>query len=410
METHQLLVQIAVILLAARLCAEVANWLKIPTIIGELSAGIILGPSLLGFITPNNVIELLAEIGIILLLFEVGLETEINRLVKAGPRAAIVALVGFILPLVLGFTVSHILFELSVLVSLFIGGTLTATSIGITVRILSDLGRHNKTEGQIVLGAAVIDDLLGVFLLAVLYEFSHSNKIDIVNLSSIILYVTAFFFLAPIAAKLLSPIIKRYSETSAIPGLIPIILVSLVLLFAAMAHSVGAPHLLGGFVAGVALSRRFFLPLGALIAPDITFTDKIQQQMKPIIQLFTPIFFVMVGLSLDLSVVDWTSSFIWLFSLSILAVAILSKMVGPWLISESLHNRIAIGMAMVPRGEVGLIFAELGRAAGIFEPDIYAGLVLVIAYTTIASPIWIKLYYKRYHHIINGTTQNLSTK
>ena len=130
---------------------------------------------------------LLAEIGIILLLFEVGLETEINRLVKAGPSAAIVAIVGFILPFVSGFFISYKLFNLTILVSLFIGGTLTATSIGITVRILSELGRHNKHEGQVVLGAAVIDDLLGVFLLAVLYEFSKDNQIDLINLGSIIL-------------------------------------------------------------------------------------------------------------------------------------------------------------------------------------------------------------------------------
>ena len=396
MDTHQFLIQIATILLAARLCGELATWLRIPAIIGEITAGIILGPSLLGFITPNEVIELLAEIGIILLLFEVGLETDINRLIKAGPRASIVALVGFVLPFISGFIVSYQLFNLSLLVSLFVAGTLTATSIGITVRILSDLGRHNKNEGQIVLGAAVIDDLLGIFLLAVLYEFAMSNKIDLINLGSIILYVTAFFFLAPIVAKLISPSLKRYAETSIIPGLIPIILVALVLIFAAIAYDVGAPHLLGGFVAGIALSRRFFLPLGAFIKTDEAFTLKIQQQMKPIIQLFTPIFFVMVGLSLDLNAVDRGSLFIWLFSLSVLVVAIISKMVGPWFITESFHNRIVIGMAMVPRGEVGLIFAELGRTADIFEPSVYAGLVLVIAYTTIASPIWIKWYYQRY--------------
>jgi len=396
MEIDPLLVQIAVILIAARLCAELAGWFKIPTIIGELTAGIILGPSLLGFIEPNEVIKLLAEIGLILLLFQVGLETEINRLLKAGPRAATVAIVGFILPLLLGFIVSYYFFKFSILVSLFVGGTLTATSIGITVRILSDLGRHNKIEGQIVLGAAVIDDLLGVFLIAVLYEFSTSSQINIVNISSIVLYVTAFFFMAPIAAKLLSPILHYYSKTSDIPGLIPIILVSLVLLFAALAHAVGAPHLLGGFVAGVALSRRFFLPLGAFVRTDINFTEEIQQQMKPIIQLFTPIFFVMVGLSLDLNAVDWSSGFIWLFSITILAIAIVSKLVGPWFISETFHNRVVIGMAMVPRGEVGLVFAELGRTSGIFNSEIYAGLILVIAYTTIFSPIWMKFYYQRH--------------
>jgi Kef-type K+ transport system membrane component KefB len=190
--------------------------------------------------------------------------------------------------------------------------------------------------------------------------------------------------------------LKQYSASSDIPGLIPIALVAMVLLFAAIAYDVGAPHLLGGFVAGIALSRRFFLPLGAFIKTDEAFTQHIQQQMKPIIQLFTPIFFVVVGLSLDLKAVDWGSLFIWVFSLSVLAIAVLAKMAAPWFIKESYPHRIAIGMAMVPRGEVGLIFAELGRTAGIFESQVFAGLVLVIAYTSLASPIWMKWFYQRY--------------
>jgi Kef-type K+ transport system membrane component KefB len=396
METHIVLLQIAAILLGARICAEIAVRLNAPAIMGELCAGILLGPSLMGWISPNEVIKLLAEIGIILLLFEVGLETDFNRLLKAGPRSVVVALAGFILPFIMGFATSYLLFEQPLLVSLFIGGTLTATSIGITVRILSDLGRHRSHEGQVVLGAAVIDDLLGVFLLAVLYEFANGGEIDLVNVGRIGAYVGLFFLLAPVAAKLLSPVIKRFHDASDVPGMIPIMLVSLVLIFAGIAHGVGAPHLLGGFVAGVALSRRFFLPFGAALQTDPEFTLRIHDQMRPIIQLFTPIFFVMVGLSLDLRAIDWTSAFIWWFSLAIAIVAIISKLAAPWLIAETPARRIAIGMAMVPRGEVGLIFAEIGRVAGIFDAVIYAGMILVIAYTTLASPIWIKSYYRIY--------------
>lgn len=118
--------------------------------------------------------------------------------------------------------------------------------------------------------------------------------------------------------------------------------------------------------------------------------------MRPIIQLFTPIFFVVVGLSLDLSAVDWASSFIWSFSILVGIIAIAGKLIGPWFIKLSIPMRIAIGMAMVPRGEVGLVFAELGRATGVFDATVYAGMVLVIAYTTLASPFWIKKYYERY--------------
>ncbi|MDH5377943.1 MAG: cation:proton antiporter, partial [Gammaproteobacteria bacterium] len=178
-ETHYILFNIALILISARVFAELFSRMGAPSIIGELFAGVLLGPSLLGWISPNEVIKLLSEIGIILLLFEVGLETDLGRLAKAGSKATVVAFIGFIAPFLLGFAASHYLFGLDVLISLFIGGTLTATSIGITVRVLSDLGQHKSNEAQIVLGAAVIDDLLGVFLLAVLYEFATSGTVSL---------------------------------------------------------------------------------------------------------------------------------------------------------------------------------------------------------------------------------------
>ena len=393
---HILLMQIAAILLAARVCGEIALRLKAPPIMGELFAGIILGPSLFGWIEPNAVLKFLAEIGIILLLFEVGLETDLERLIKAGPKAGIVALVGFLMPFVLGASCSYWLFDLSAIVSLFIGGTLTATSIGITIRILSDFNRAQEVEGQIVLGAAVIDDLLGVFLLAVLYELTVSGSVTLASTGRIVLFVGAFFILAPVAAKMLSPLFKRYHDYSDLPGMIPIVLVSVVLIFASLAHAVGAPHLIGGFVAGIALSRRFFLPFGVALDIDPEFARRVRNQMRPIIQLFTPIFFVVVGLSLDFSAIDWSSPFIWVFSLLIGVIAIVGKLMAPWFIKVSLPMRFAIGMAMVPRGEVGLVFAELGRATGVFDSAVYAGVVLVIAYTTLVAPIWIKKFYSRY--------------
>jgi len=394
-EIHYILLQIALILVAARVCAEVFSRLGAPTIIGELFAGILLGPTLLNWVTPNDVLKLLAEIGIILLLFEVGLETDLGRLIKSGFRSIVVAISGFVLPFVFGFTASYYLFDLDILVALFIGGTLTATSIGITVRVLADLGRHQSHEGQVVLGAAVIDDLMGVFLLAVLYEFAVSGTVSLANTGTIVLYVGGFFVLAPILARIISPLIKHFHKISTTPGLIPSALVSMVLFFATLAHLVGAPYLIGGFVAGIALSRRFFLPFGMALQADPEFVQNVHNQMKPIIHLFTPIFFVMVGLSLDLTAVDWSSGFIWSFSLVLVAVAVIGKLLGPWLIKETTPLRLIIGMAMVPRGEVGLIFAELGRTAGVLDAEVYAGLILVIAYTTLASPIWIKQYYQR---------------
>ncbi len=397
MEAATFFIQLAGILVAARIAAEVATRFGAPSVIGELTAGVILGPSLLGWIEPTEVIRLLAEIGILLLLFEVGLDTDIGRLAKSGGRSVVVALGGFVIPFLAGFLASRLLFGFDMLLALFIGGTLTATSIGVTVRILRDVDRQHSREGEIVLGAAVIDDVLGVMLLALLYEFSQTGDFSVENLIRVALLIGVFFAIAPLAAKVISALIGRYDRATEMPGLVATLIVSLVMVFAWLAHIVGAPELLGGFTAGLALSRRFMLPFGISLARDQSLADHVERDMKPITQLFTPIFFVTVGLSLNLHEVDWTSAFIWVFSLTVGLVAIVGKIAGGFLlVREHWLTRSAVGISMVPRGEVGLIFAELGRTAGILEGDAYAAMVLIIAYTTLFSPFWIKLFYKLY--------------
>lgn len=396
MAVHDFFLHLLIILIAARVFAELATRLKSPSVIGELLAGVVLGPSLLGWLEPVQAIKLLAEIGIILLLFEVGLETDLAQLARTGVKSTLLAVGGFVFPFALGYAASAHLFGLPLLVSLFIGGTLTATSIGITVRVLADLGRQQAREGQIVLGAAVLDDVLGVVLLALLYEFSVRGSVNFGSAGKVMLFIAAFFVLAPIAAKLMSLIIHHFEKASEIPGMIPTMIVSLVLFFAWLAHALGAPELLGGFAAGLALSRRFFLPLGAAMRADADFAHRVEDQMKPIVHLFTPIFFVMVGLSMNMRAIDWGSPFIWAFSGSLLVVAVVGKMAGTMLLRESWPSRIALGLAMVPRGEVGLIFAELGRSTGIFDATVYAGMVIVIALTTLAPPFVLKWFYGRY--------------
>ncbi len=398
MEAHTFFLYMLVILLTARLFAELAVRLKSPSVIGELFAGIVIGPSLFGWVEPVEALKLMAEIGVIMLLFEVGLGTDIKRLVRSGTKSILVAFIGFIAPLLLGFLIGYLVIGLTLLESLFIGGTLTATSIGITVRVLTDLKLNNSHEGQIVLGAAVLDDVLGVMLLALLYEFSIGGGVNWFNASKVLLFVSTFFVLAPVLAKFMSVIIKRFCTVSEIPGLLPTTIVSLVLFFAWLAHAVGAPELLGGFAAGLALSRRFFLPLGVTLRKDESFAKLIEQQMQPIIALFTPIFFVVVGLSINLRVIDWMSPQVWGFSLLVLLAAIIGKMIGAFIIRESWASRILIGMSMVPRGEVGLIFAELGRFSGIFNNEVHAGMVIVIVLTTIIPPFAMKWFYRRYSH------------
>ncbi len=406
METHDFFLTLLIILLTARVFAELMTRLQVPSVIGELFAGVMLGPSLLGWIEPYEAIKLMAEIGIILLLFEVGLGTDVKRLVRTGGKSFIVAIIGFVLPLVLGFILGYWVFGLSLLVSLFIGGTLTATSIGITVRVLADLKRQQTPDGQIVLGAAVLDDVMGVVLLALLYEFSIGGGVSLLNTGKVLIFVGAFFVLAPVAAKLISLVIKHFEAVSEIPGLIPTTIVSLVLFFAWLAHLLGAPELLGGFAAGLALSRRFFLPLGIALHSDEKFAHRIEDQMKPIVHLFTPIFFVFVGLSLNLREIDWSSPFIWMFSFLLLLAAVIGKLIGAFFIKETWYVRWAIGLAMTPRGEVGLIFAELGRVSGIFNNEIYAGMVIVIALTTLLPPFIMKWFYGRYTNRLPATTQD----
>jgi len=393
MEVHVFLQVLLIILLTARIFAELASRLKAPSVIGELIAGVVLGPSLLGWIEPFEAIKLLAEIGIILLLFEVGLETDLMKLSQSGLKSIIVAIGGFVFPFILGALLSYGVFGLSLLVSLFIGGTLTATSVGITIRVLRDLKIQQGHEGQIVLGAAVLDDIFGVVLLALLYEFSIGGGISMTNISKVVLFIGIFFVVAPIAAKLISLVIKRIDKTTEVPGLIPTMMVSLVLFFAWLAKEVGAPEMLGGFAAGLALSRRFFLPLGVALHADPLFARRIEEQMKPIIHLFTPIFFVMVGLSLNLRDIDWSSFHIWGLSLMLLAAAVAGKFAGALVIREPWDSRFIVGVAMIPRGEVGLIFAELGRQSGVLANEPYAALIIVIALTTLIPPFIMKWFY-----------------
>lgn len=393
MEIQTFFLYLIIILMSARLLGEIAAHLGIPSVIGEIMAGILLGPSILGLIEPHQVLMLLAEIGVILLLFEVGLDTNLSELVNAGGKATIVAIVGFVSPFLLGFGVSYSLFHLDLLVSLFIGGTLTATSIGITIRVLSDLKRQHSPEAQIVLGAAVLDDLIGIILLSLLYEFSVGGGVTLGNSMKVLLFVTLFMAIAPPVARFISFWIKRLEKVSMTRGVIPTTMISLVLFFAWLAHAVGAPQIMGGFAAGLALSRRFVLPMGVAIHNDPAFAAYIGREMKPIIHLFTPLFFVAVGLSINFRLIDWSSSFIWSFSSLMLLCAIVGKFMGAFLIKENIYSKTIIGMAMVPRGEVGLIFAELGRTSNIFNNEVYAAMLIVIAATTIFTPFAMKRFY-----------------
>lgn len=394
MEAHVFFIQLVLILFSARVLGELAVYFKLPSVIGELLAGIIIGPSLFNLIEITPSITLLAQIGIMLLLFEVGLDTDISRLSSAGLRASIVAVGGFILPFIFGFSISYYLFHFALLVSLFIGSTLTATSIGITLRVLRDLKKQNRPEAQIILGAAVLDDIMGIVLLALLYEFSMGGTVDLWNAVTILTNILLYFVISPLVAKILFLSIEKWDKKSSTPGLIPTTVVALILLFGWIAHNLGAPELLGGFTAGLALSRHFLLPFAPFRHKAPEFSHRVEEQMKPIIHLFTPIFFVVIGLSLNLQSINWGSPFIWLLTGSLATVAILGKFLSGFLLkNERFKEKLAIGLAMIPRGEVGLIFANIGLTAGVLKGDIYASIILVIALTTLLAPFFLRCLY-----------------
>lgn len=401
MELHQFFLFLAIILIAARLFSETAARFGIPSVIGELLAGLLIGPSLLGWVAPDTTMKLLAEIGIILLLFEVGMDTDLTRLARSGSKSVIVALVGFTLPFALGYGVSLWMFGLPELTALFIGGTLTATSIGITVRVLEDLGKRQTDEAQIVIGAAVLDDILGVMVLALLYQFAVEHEVSVQAVSEVGLYILLFMFLAPLVAKLASTVIDHFDQRAATPGLLLTMALSLILLFSWLAHAVGAPEIMGGFAAGLAFSQHFGFRLWMGNRPALEFNPspklahRLEEQMRPLIHTFSPLFFVMVGVSLNLRSVDWESAFIWELAFLLLLVAFFGKFVAGFCINEPRRNQIAVGLSMVPRGEVGLIFAQLGFSEGIVNGELYAALLIVIALTTMSPPFMLKWFYRR---------------
>jgi Kef-type K+ transport system membrane component KefB len=398
MELHQFFLFLAIILISARVLSETVARFGIPPVIGELLAGLLIGPSLLGWVSPDTTMKLLAEIGIILLLFEVGMDTNLSRLARSGVKPYIVAVVGFTLPFALGYGVSAFMFGLPNLVALFIGGTLTATSIGITVRVLDDLGRRHSDEAQIVIGAAVLDDILGVLALAFLYQFAVEHEVSFRALGEVSLYIVLFMVLAPIVAKLAAVVIDRLDQHAASPGLLLTMALSLILLFSWLAHAVGAPEIMGGFAAGLAFSQHFGFkfPMGRtklIFRPSPKLAHRLEEQMRPLIHTFSPLFFVMVGVSLDLNAVDWASAFIWELAALLLLVAFVGKFASGFCIREPRRNQMAIGLSMIPRGEVGLIFAQLGFSQGILNGELYAALLIVIALTTMSPPLLLKWFY-----------------
>jgi Kef-type K+ transport system membrane component KefB len=408
LDIYQIFLLIAIMLLTAQALGLIFKRFGIPAVLGEVTAGIIIGPSIVGLVKPNEVIQVLAELGIILLLFQVGLEVDFRGLLRSGVWAAVVAVVGALLPFIGGLLVSHYLFGLSTIASLFIGGALTATSIGITVRVLTDLGKHKEEFAQIVLGAAVLDDILGVILLTAVYEFAKNHGFEAAATARLAAFIVFFLLIAPfitqIFAKLLFFVVDVFNKEEAKTksaeeltkeeiAVIPPVVMSIVLGASYLAHKFGSPSILGTFTAGLALSENF--PVFKFLKLKRAIIEKIEETVFVLVWIFGPIFFVSVGLAIDIHKINFASAEFWLLSLTLLIVAILGKVLaGFFVLGKTVKEKLIIGFSMLPRGEVGLIFAEFGRAMKVINPTEYAVVIFVVAITTLIAPIVLKMLLK----------------
>jgi Kef-type K+ transport system membrane component KefB len=379
MELKTFLFSLIVIYLSARLLGELSVRIGQSSVLGELLAGVLVGPSVLGLVHQTETLTLLGEIGVMLLLFEVGLESDLQSFLRVGPSAAIVALIGVAVPFALGYGVAATL-HFTPLQAIFIGATLTATSVAISARVLSDLGRLQSREGNIILGAAVLDDILGLVILSVMVGLAESGTVSWLTIAQTA-GLAIFFLAAAMAfgnryATLFSKLVNRLNTR----GALVISALTFALLLGYVAEEVRVAPLVGAFAAGLILARTEHQGL-------------IEERLKPITDVFVPIFFVLVGVAVNLAHLNPfnpENQSVLLLAGGLTLVGIIGKLMSAWGVLDGSVNRWVVGVGMVPRGEVGLIFAGVGLGAHIITDGQYGAILIVVALTTFFSPIFLK--------------------
>jgi Kef-type K+ transport system membrane component KefB len=368
---EQFLLLLAVILVAAKVLGELAERIGQPAVVGELLAGVILGPSVLGFVDPTMPsLHLLAEIGVILLLFGIGLETDLKRLVSVGGAAFTVAIVGVLLPFAAGFAIARGL-GLALLPAIVAGAALTATSVGITARVFSDLGQLKSVEGQIVLGAAVIDDVIGLVILAVVSDLVAGNAPSALGVLRTTAVAFGFLAVVLLLGRFIVPplfgLIARLGKEHTLASMA----LALAFLLAVAASEVGSAVIVGAFAAGLVL------------APT-EHAHAIERGIVRLANIFVPIFFVAVGAAVDVR--TFGSHDVLIIGLALTGVAIIGKFAAGFAPIWIKARKTLIGVGMIPRGEVGLIFAQTGLVAGVIDAGEYSALMLMVLVTTFIAP------------------------
>ncbi|MGN0606561.1 MAG: cation:proton antiporter [Oscillospiraceae bacterium] len=386
--SYEFLLTIALILLSTKVLGLLTKTIKLPQVVGALLAGLLLGPACLGIIEETPLTSALSELGVIVLMFSAGLETDINELKKTGKASFLIALLGVLVPLGGGFAVAHLfntgenhLSSSLFLQNIFIGVIMTATSVSITVETLKELGKLSTKAGNAILGAAIIDDVLGIVALTIVTSSADPN----VNIVEVLVKIAAFFVLAGIAGILFH---KGFAKWSGLveQDLRRYIIVSFVfclLLAYAAEEFFGVADITGAFVAGLAISNT---PK----SPYIMHRFETLSYM-----LLSPVFFASIGLNVDLPEMSGT---IILFTVFLVIVAIITKIIGCGLGAKickfTNKESLQIGVGMISRGEVALIVANKGNEVGLMNPDNFGPIVIVVVITTIITPILLKVVFK----------------
>jgi Kef-type K+ transport system membrane component KefB len=379
-ETDVLLLQLFTIFVWAKVFGELFERLSIPAVLGEITAGVVLGPYATKFVTPNDTIVSMAEIGAIFLLFTVGLETSPRDLIRVGGQSARVALAGVAAPFLLGFIFLRLHGE-PTHEATFVAAAMVATSVGITARVLRDMHVLHTRVSQIILGAAVIDDILGMIILAVVVSMAATGGIQWLHLGIVSLEAIGFalfmVFFGPRIIRRMRPGLARMSTHDA-----PLVLsLALCLLFSVLATEIGMAAIIGAFFAG-------------LIFADYSPEWNLQPRVHAINEFLAPFFFFTMGSRLDLTV--FKSSDVIVVAVIVTILAIISKTVACSLpiLREGWRNALKVGVGMTPRGEVALIVALIGLQMNVISQRAYAVVIFMTAVTTMLPPPFLRWLFK----------------
>jgi len=410
-EAHfiETIIGVGILLFAAKLMAELFLRLKLPIVLGELLAGMIVGPFALGgffvidgkqLLHINDEIKILGEMGAIVILFMAGLEMTPKEFLKGGKASFTVGTLGVVVPFFAGLMIFQA-FGFEALESMLIATALTATSIAISIQVLSEFGKIKTPEARLIIGAAVVDDILAIAVLSVVISITGSDAgIDSINITDVtitILQVLGFFAIMLIVAVVVIPKIitpRLWKAKGSVEGIATASFFGA----AALAGSIGLSPIVGAFAVGMALSTTKVF-------------EKVENYIGKIGLIFAPLFFAIIGAQVDLRAVDLN---ILMISAVIIVVAVVTKLLGCGLPAmfflKSKAQGMRVGIGMISRGEVGLIVAGVGVTAGVLTSEVYSTIVIMVAVTTIITPIWLKMEYRKEQRQGSDSSEEITAK